>query len=75
MPANSTHPDYDTNLKVWKRARHLFGGASAVKAHSNCHLFAADHSETQILSNKNLPYATYDGRHPTSASVEDRGVI
>jgi len=32
MPVNSTHPDYDTNLPAWLRARDVFAGEDAVKA-------------------------------------------
>ena len=32
MPANSTHPDYDSALPAWLRARDVFAGEDAVKA-------------------------------------------
>ncbi len=31
MPANSTHPDYDSNLPAWLRARDVIAGEDAVK--------------------------------------------
>jgi hypothetical protein len=32
MPVNSTHPDYDTSLPAWLRARDVIAGEDAVKA-------------------------------------------
>ena len=32
MPVNATHPQYDTSLPVWQRARDVPAGEDAVKA-------------------------------------------
>jgi hypothetical protein len=32
MPVNSTHPDYDTSLPIWIRARDVIAGEDAIKA-------------------------------------------
>jgi len=32
MPVNSTHPDYDTNMEAWSRARDVIAGEDAVKS-------------------------------------------
>ena len=38
MPVNSTHPDYDANLRAWLRARDVIAGEDAVKAAGESYL-------------------------------------
>ncbi len=53
MPVQSTHPDYDTNLSAWSRARNVVAGEDAVKAAGEIYLPRLDsQSDDEYLAYK-----------------------
>ena len=50
MPVNSTHPEYDANLRAWLRARDLLAGDDAVKTAGEVYLPRLDAQSAEDYS-------------------------
>src|ERR1043166_2523273 len=55
MPVNSTHPDYDTMLPAWTRARDVLAGEDAIKAAGEKYL-------PRLEATSDIEYSAYKAR-------------